>query len=59
MSSQGDNILRQDIESFDGQVAFGEYSNFSVGENITNYQLQVGSVISSENCKAAGNHYII
>ena len=31
-----------DLEDFDGNIAYAYYSTFSIGDNTTNYKLNVG-----------------
>ena len=42
LSKGGSNILRIDLKTFDGNTSYAMYSNFSVGDNNTEYILFVG-----------------
>ena len=49
MTKTGNVALRIDMESFDGETRFAEYSSFSVGDEASEYVLHVGGYIPSSN----------
>ena len=42
LTQEGSNTLRVDLGDFDGNTSYAQYSTFSVGNSITEYNLTVG-----------------
>ena len=49
MTKTGNVALRIDMESFDGETRFAEYSRFSVGDEASEYVLHVAGYMPSSN----------
>jgi len=41
LQANDNNVLRVDLESFDGETAYAKYSSFNVGDESTKYILSV------------------
>ena len=52
LTSSGENVLRIDMEAFDGETKFAAYTNFSIDGESTNYALRFADMTKSSNvCK--------
>ena len=49
LTSAGSNVLRIDMEAFDGATRHAEYDGFSIDDESTNYALRLSSYLSSSN----------
>ena len=49
LTSSGDNVLRIDMEAFDGETRFAAYTNFSIDGESTNYALRFADMTNSSN----------
>ena len=47
LTSNGSNVLRIDMEAFDGETRFAEYTGFSVDDESTNYALRLTSYLTT------------
>ena len=57
LTSDGSNVLRIDMETFDGETRFAEYDGFSVDDNSTNYALRLSSYLASSNAGKLNTNY--
>ena len=49
LTSGGVNVLRIDMEAWDGETAFAAYTNFSIDDESTNYTLRFANMTASSN----------
>ena len=47
MTSNGNYVLRIDMEAFDGETSFAKYDGFSVDSESTKYTLRLGAYLPS------------
>ena len=47
LTSNGSIVLRIDMEAFDGETRFAEYTGFSVDDESTNYALRLTSYLTT------------
>ncbi len=49
LTSSGDNVLRIDMEAFDGETRFAAYTGFSIDGESTNYTLRFAKMTPASN----------
>ena len=52
LTRSGDNVLRIDMEDFEGETAFAAYTNFSLDDESTYYTLRLTAIVPSSNASA-------
>ena len=57
LTSDGSNVLRIDMEAYDGETRFAEYDGFSVDDNSTNYALRLSSYLATSNAGKLNQNY--
>ena len=60
LTSNGTNSLRVDLGDFENNTAYAQYSTFSIGDNTTEYTLNVGgySGTAGDALNGVGGHYL-
>ena len=49
LTSRGDNVLRIDMEAFDGETRFAVYTGFSIDNESTYYTLRLEKMVAPSN----------
>ena len=56
LTSNGSNVLRIDMEAFDGETRHAEYDGFSVDDESTNYALRLSVYLASSTAGEFNQH---
>ena len=56
LTKEGSNTLRVELEDFEGNTAYANYSTFSVGNSTSKYTLTVGGYAGTAGDGLAGHH---
>ena len=51
LTSNGSNVLRIDMEAFDGETRFAQYTGFSVDDESANYALRLSSYLTTSTAR--------
>ena len=57
LTSDGNNVLKVDLETFGGETAHAEYDGFSIDDESTHYALRFSSYLGSSNASKFHQNY--